>query len=122
MSSLLAEIADLKSRQDTTDGRLDATDERLEQTDGRVDHFSSELDKLNSKAIVEDYFYTNENAFAVVRTDCYPKMPVEAYETFDFSANLSLKWNQSPQIANFVATLLKDGEEVAVAADDRGLP
>ena len=87
-----------------------------------MDHVSSELDKLNSKAIVEDYFYTNENAFAVVRTDCYPKMPVEAYETFDFSANLSLKWFASPKGANFVATLLKDGEKVAVAADDRGLP
>ena len=87
-----------------------------------MDSISSKVDILNSKTIVEDFFWTNPERFAAEKVGCFDIIEVDANETFDFSANLSLVWGPSGDHGYFYAYLEKDGVEVARSVDDRGLP
>ena len=108
ISALMQEILDLKSE--------------VNEDENRMDYISSEVDFLNSKSIVEDFFWTNPEVFQVVKIGCYDAIDVDANETFDFSANLSLLPGPSTKIAYFAAWIKKDGEVVAHSADDKGKP
>ena len=108
ISALMQEILVLKSE--------------MNAQENRMDYISSEVDVLNSKSIVEDFFWTNPEIFQVAKRECYDAIDVEANETFDFSANLSLLWGPSPASAFFWAWLTKDDETVASSVDDKGMP
>ena len=114
MGTLLDQIASLQGRQDGMDGRLEAMRYGMEA-------ITDEIDILASQGVVQDYFYTNSKEFNVVKRHCYDKISVSQGETFDFSANLSLLWDASPNKANLNASLLKDDKNVAYAADDKGI-
>ena len=87
ISALMQEILILKSE--------------MNEQENRMDYISSEVDVLNSKSIVEDFFWTNPEVFQVEKRVCYDAIDVDANETFDFSANLSLVWGPSPTNAYF---------------------
>ena len=89
---MLAQMKLLETRLNNTDKHLKETDGRVDTTESHLDKVSSDVDVLNSKKIVEDYFYTNQEAFNLVNYDCHSIASVDAYETFDFSANLSAPW------------------------------
>ena len=88
-----------------------------------MDSISAELDFLNSKSIVEDFFWTSPEGFKAESLECFDPIEVDANETFDFSANLSLLAGPSPtNYNNVVARLNKDGNEIARSVDDRSMP
>ena len=86
-----------------------------------VESMSQEVDVLNSKQIVEDFFWTNPEDHALVENYCFDAFQVGANETVDFSANMSTGWAPSTRWAVFWLTLNKDGQEVAKSVDDKGM-
>ena len=100
---------------------MDNQEDRVNNQEDRMDDISSEVDILNSKSIVEDFFWTNPETFVIPQRFCFDKIDVEANETFDFSANLSLVYGDSPVQAWFYAWLRKDDVQVAQSGDDRGM-
>ena len=82
-----------------------------------MDDISSEVDILNSKSIVEDFFWTNPETLLIQKKFCFDKIDVEANETFDFSANLSLVSGPIPKEATFSASLRRNnGKELLQVA------
>ena len=92
---------------------------------GNLSNLSQELDVLNSKSIVEDYFFSNTEDIVCPYNQeemCFDVADVDAGETFEFSADIKLIWAATTHDAMMYGKLLKGNEMVAVNIDDRGLP
>ena len=122
-SILQATIAQMQSsldatsdRLDDTNGRLDAQVVQLDATDSRVGNIASEVDVLASKAIVDDYFWTNP-AFPFAKDYCYQTIAVGAGETFDLSANIAASWSEVQGRYQLELYVQRDSVKVAYAYD-----
>ena len=79
----------MDSRLDNAESRMNGTEGRLTTVESLVasmevqsdllEQVQAEVDILNSKAIVEDFFYINKADIRLKGEDCFPIMTVEKY-------------------------------------------
>ena len=88
-----------------------------------IDTVSSDLDDLEARSVIEDKFYVNRDPFfADDGFSCYDPFTIDAGNVLDLAANFTLQELTNVQNGIFRARLTRNGQVVARAFDDRGLP
>ena len=128
-ASNLEEIDDLNRLNDRAESRLAEYQEAADETETNLtmalireiarlnedlDLFMSQVDILNSKTIVEDYFFSNTETMYCPKSPeylCHDLAEAGPGETFEFDANITLDWAITPEHAVIYMYLFKNDDE-----------